>query len=66
MQSQKKPIRIQLDHQKLAKERSNFWVTTASRLLKGFAGIFLFLPLTMISFGIVCFQKNEWPWSHRL
>ena len=35
----------------------------AQKLIKAFAGVFLFLPLTMISFGAVCYKENKWPWE---
>lgn len=40
--------------------------TFSSKCIKGMTGFLLFIPLTMISFSIVCFQKNEWPWSKDL
>lgn len=47
----------------IAKNQSSFWLQIPERFFKLLAGVFLFLPLTMYSFGAVCWQQNKWPWE---
>lgn len=46
--------------------KARFIQTFPARIIKFFAGVVFFIPLTMISFGVVCFQRNEWPWSEQI
>lgn len=46
--------------------KTKFIQTFPVRTIKFFAGFLLFIPLTAISFGVVCFQRNEWPWSEQI
>lgn len=59
-----------LSHVEVMKQMENrkvkFMKEFPFRTLKFFAGVFLFIPITMVSFGVHCFKQNEWPWSNQI
>lgn len=50
----------------IEKRKEKYIQTIPIRTLKFFAGFLLFIPLTMIAFGVHCFDVNEWPWSDKI
>lgn len=59
-------LKVTVNAKAVQREAQNWWAILPERALKGLVAFLFFLPLTMISFGVVCFQKNEWPWSNKL
>lgn len=57
---------MKLSMAQIAKQRQEFKKTIPIRAAKGLAGLILFLPMTMVSFAIVCFQRNIWPWDRNI
>mgnify|MGYP000880015267 CR=1 FL=1 len=58
----KQKMTIKVDMAKMAQERAEYRRSIPMRLVKGFLGVVLLIPLTMFAFGAQSFQQNKWPW----
>lgn len=62
----KKRMEVRVNLAEIQRQRAEFAKTIPMRIVKGIVGFLGFIPITMIAFAAVCFQKNEWPWSQNL
>lgn len=66
MGQMKRKMAIKVSMEEMRERRRNYLASIPIRTVKAIAAAFGFIPLTMVSFAVVCFQTNKWPWSRDL